>query len=39
VYYAPVNLNGSLGAWATGTPLPAARTNGGAAVYNGKMYY
>ncbi len=38
-YYARVNSNGSIGAWVTTTPLPAARAVGGAAAYNGRIYY
>jgi len=38
-YYAAVNSDGSLGPWITTTPLPAARACGGAAAYNGRVYF
>jgi hypothetical protein len=39
VYFAPVNANGSIGAWTATTALPGKRAVGGAYAYNGKMYY
>jgi hypothetical protein len=38
VFYAPVNPDGSVGAWATTTPLPDTRATHGAAVWNGRIY-
>ena len=38
VYYAPVNANGSIGAWQLTTNLPQATAAHGAAAYNGRMY-
>ena len=39
VYYAAVNSDGSVGTWAVASSLPAARTNGGAAAYDGRLYF
>jgi hypothetical protein len=39
VYYAAVNPDGSIGTWAAASSLPAARSNGGAAAYDGRLYY
>ena len=38
VYYAAVNTDGSIGAWAQTTNLPVARAVHGAAAYNGRIY-
>ncbi|HUG03829.1 MAG TPA: hypothetical protein VML92_05340 [Steroidobacteraceae bacterium] len=38
VYYAALGSNGSVGAWATTTPLPAARYTFGAAIFRGRLY-
>src|SRR4051812_9855650 len=38
VYYAKMNANGTLGAWATTTSLPTAANNGSAVVANGVIY-
>jgi hypothetical protein len=39
VYYAPVNVDGSVGTWSTSSnPLPAARANVGAVTVNGYIY-
>jgi len=38
VYYAAVNANGSIGAWASTTNLPVPRAAHGAAAYNGRIY-
>ena len=38
VAYAPINSNGTLGAWATTTALPANRIYSAAMSHNGKMY-
>ncbi len=39
VYYAAVNSDGSIGTWVVASSLPGARANGGAAAYNGRLYY
>ncbi len=39
VYYAAVNSDGSIGTWAVASSLPGARANGGAAAYDGRLYY
>jgi hypothetical protein len=39
VYTAPINVNGTLGAWTTGTPLPVAIRGGQAFVTNSRVYY
>jgi hypothetical protein len=39
VYYAPVNSDGSLGTWAATSAMPGARADGGAAAYDGRIYY
>lgn len=39
VYYAAVNSDGSLGTWAATSTLPGLRADGGAAAYDGRMYY
>ncbi len=39
VYYARVNTDGSMGAWATTTALPAGEDLGSAVAVNGYMYY
>ncbi|MGQ0508365.1 MAG: Kelch repeat-containing protein [Myxococcaceae bacterium] len=36
--YAPINANGTLGAWTATTPLPTARESMGFAIHNGKIY-
>jgi hypothetical protein len=36
--YAPINSNGTIGAWASTTALPSLRLYAGAAAYNGYMY-
>ncbi len=38
VYAAPINTNGSVGAWSTTASLPDARTVSGVATYNGFVY-
>jgi len=38
VYYAPVNGDGSIGAWAAATSLPQELACHGAAVYDGRVY-
>lgn len=38
VYYAPVNANGTLGAWQTTTSLPTAQVSHTAVAYNGFFY-
>ncbi|MGB9623358.1 MAG: hypothetical protein ACPMAQ_00710 [Phycisphaerae bacterium] len=38
-YYAPVNSDGSIGAWQATTSLPAKRAVGGVYAYNGRIYY
>jgi len=38
VQYAPININGTVGAWTTTTPLPTARGYGMVATYNGYIY-
>jgi hypothetical protein len=37
-FYAPVNCDGSIGAWQQTTSLPEARACHGAAAYNGRIY-
>jgi hypothetical protein len=39
VYTAPINANGTLGAWTTGTSLPGAIRGGQAFVTNSRVYY
>jgi len=39
VFYASVNADGSIGAWVAGPVLPASRANGGAAAWDGYLYY
>ncbi|MCL4392958.1 hypothetical protein M1145_02360 [Patescibacteria group bacterium] len=36
--YAPINTNGTLGAWTSTTPLPTATQNATSVVYNGYVY-
>ena len=38
VYYAPINSNGTLGTWSTGTSLPGVLGNSQAIVTNGYVY-
>ena len=38
VYYAQINLNGSVGTWSTTTALSVATEYGGAVAYNGYLY-
>ena len=38
VYYAPINADGSVGAWAASSSLPLADTNAAAVVYNGVIF-
>ncbi len=38
VYYAKLNADGTVGAWASSTSIPAARTRQSTYVYNGYMY-
>jgi type II secretory pathway pseudopilin PulG len=38
VFYAPINSNGTVGVWATTTPLPSALYAHSAVVYNGYIY-
>lgn len=38
VYYAPLNADGSVGAWASTTALPKALFAEGAVVFNGRIY-
>ena len=37
--YAPINGNGTLGAWQTATSLPFARSDGSTHAFNGYLYY
>ncbi|MFN0134820.1 MAG: dockerin type I domain-containing protein [Phycisphaerae bacterium] len=39
VYVARINNDGTLGTWAETATLPAIRSHGGAAAYNGRIYY
>ena len=39
VYYAAVNSDGSIGTWVVASSLPGARANGGAAAYDGRLYF
>ncbi len=39
VYYAKLNTDGSIGAWATSNSIPAARLQGKATTANGYVYY
>lgn len=38
VQYAPINANGTIGAWSTTTSFTTARSNQGSIVYNGYLY-
>ena len=38
VYYAPINANGTIGAWTASTPIPAASDVATSIVYNGYLY-
>lgn len=38
VRFAPINSTGSIGAWATTTPMPLANTEFAGAIYNGYVY-
>lgn len=39
VYYAPINTDGTLGAWVATSSLPQAISGGAATVYNGYLYF
>lgn len=39
VQYALLKANGTIGAWSTTSTLPAGRYAGGAAAYNGRLYF
>lgn len=38
VYFAPINNDGSIGTWLSGTPLPAAVAHSQVIVYNNRVY-